>query len=65
MENLNYSKLVIGNDDLELVIKSLELLQLTTKCEYTKGEANRIIWKLSAVLNPEVYNYKENPLMYN
>jgi hypothetical protein len=63
MKKLNYSKLVIANDDLELVIKSLELLERTTKCEHTKGEANRIAWKLSALLTPEIYEYSDSQLM--
>ena len=63
MKNLNYSKLVIANDDLELVIKSLELLEKTTNCENTKSEANRIAWKLSSLLTPDIYEYSDSQLM--
>lgn len=52
-----------ATDDLELVIKSLELLQSQTKSDNIKDETNRLIWKLSQGLNPDLYDYSESFLM--
>lgn len=52
-----------ATDDLELVIKSLELLQSQTKSDNIKDETNRLIWKLSQGLNSDLYDYSESFLM--
>ena len=63
MKNLQFTKLQMANDDLELVIKSLELFSKSNVSDNQKIDAKRIIWLLSQLLNPEIYDYSNSQII--
>jgi hypothetical protein len=55
--------ITMANDDLQLVVKSLEIFTKSSISDNQKLEAERIIWILSQVLNQKDYEYSESALM--
>ncbi len=55
--------ITMANDDLQLVVKSLESFTKSSISDNQKLEAERIIWILSQVLNQKDYEYSDSQLM--
>lgn len=59
----NFATLHFAIDDLELINQALCRLLIFTKNEDKKSEISRMIWQISQVINPELYEGADSNLM--
>jgi hypothetical protein len=63
LNKLNYATLSIAIDDLKLIDEALCNLHNSSKSDNKKDELNRLIWLVSQVINPELYDYSDSQLI--